>query len=154
MPEHKELERARNYAFKLFKIRPRSEEELVFRLRQKKYSAGIIEGLIKAFKSVGYLDDLSFARAWVKERINKPLGLKRLIFELRQKGIDNEIIETVFKEVKEQYPERKIIIDLIKDKFKKLLAEKLDFKAKRKIQGYLLRRGFSPEVIMDVLEEL
>ena len=154
MPEDKELIRARNYAFRLLKIRTRSEKELEFRLKQKNFSPEIINELMASLSAAGYLNDLNFAHSWVRERINRPLGLRRLEFELRQKGIDKEIIESVLTQAKKDYPEREIAANLVKDKFKKIITKEIDYKTKGRIQGYLLRRGFSPEIIMDVLEKL
>lgn len=154
MPENKELSQAYNYALRLLKIRPRSENEIRFRLSQKKYSQDVAETLIKSLKDLGYVDDFNFSVSWVREGINRPLGLRRLEFELRQKGIDKEIIESVLTQAKKEHPEREIASNLVKDKFKKIITKEIDHKIKRKIQGYLLRRGFSPEIIMDVLENL
>lgn len=154
MPEDKDLRRARNYALRLFKVRARSEKELKFRLRQKKFSQKVIDLAIESFKKIGYINDVDFAHNWVRRRIDKPLGLKRLEFELRQKGIDSQLIESVLTQAKEEYPEYEIVSKLLKDKFKKTIDKELDCTTKIKIQGYLLRRGFSPDVVIDAINNL
>ncbi|MDP1853249.1 MAG: regulatory protein RecX [Candidatus Omnitrophota bacterium] len=154
MPENKELNRAYNYASRLLKIRPRSENEIRFRLSQKKYSQDVAEALIKSLKDSGYVDDFNFAVSWVRERIAKPLGIRRLEFELREKGVAKEIIGTVIAQAKKDYPERKIIDGLIEEKFAKFLNNPIDEKVRRKIQGFLLRRGFSPDKVIEAIEKL
>lgn len=149
-----EFKKARSYAFRLLKIRARSEAELKFRLREKDFTLEVIIALTDYLKGVGYLNDSEFAQNFVRERIKKSFGSKRLEFELSQKGIAKEIITAVLAEAKKEYPERQAIIDLIKDKFKKPSGQEFDDRAKTAICGYLSRRGFSPEAITDVLEEL
>lgn len=154
MPENKELRRAYNYALRLLKIRPRSESEIRFRLSQKKYGRDVAEALIKSLKDSGYVDDFNFSVSWVRERIAKPLGFARLEFELKEKGIAKAIIENVLAQAKKDYPEREIIDCLIEKKFVKFLNKPVDEKLRCKIQGFLLRRGFSPDKVIEAIEEL
>lgn len=154
MSKNSQLNRVRSYAFRLLKIRPRSEKELRFRLSQRKFDQKNIDLLVSSFKEVGYINDSEFASAWVRERIKKPLGFKRLEFELKQKGIDKEIIQSTLRQAREQYSEYEVVSELVKRRFARIIAKELDYKAKKKIQGFLLRRGFSNDAIMDVIDDL
>lgn len=153
MDKNKEtLEKARNYAFLLLKFRLRSENELRQRLKNKKFNPEIIQKTISYLKEKGFLDDAYFARAWIESRIKKPLGLRRLRQELKLKGIAAEIIENSINETKENYVEEDIVRGIIKDKFNKI--RDIDpQKAKRRIYAYLLRRGFSPETVTNVISQ-
>lgn len=154
MPEIKELSRAKAYAFRLLKIHPRSEKELELRLREKNFNARIVEILIEELRQKGHIDDVIFARVWARDRINKQIGLKKIISELRQKVIAEGIIEALCVELKEQYPERQIIGELIKQKFNKFLNKPIDDRIKQKIHCFLLRRGFNEDAVMDAVEKL
>lgn len=154
MDPNTELRRAQKYVFRLLKVRARAEKELIFRLRQKKFSQGVIDSVVGSFKESGYINDLDFANRWVRERITKPLGFRRLEFELTQKGIGKEIIESALAQVKKQYPEYETVSKLVRDKFGRVINREIDYKVKRKIQGFLSGRGFSADVVEDVLGDI
>lgn len=144
-------EKARNYAFLLLKFRLRSENEIRQRLKKKKFQPRIIEETIAFLKERRFIDDSSFARAWISSRLKKPLGMRRLREELRVKGISREIIENNIEEAKKSYCEEDTVKKIIREKWSKLKG--IDpLKAKRRIYSYLLRRGFFPQTIMESLE--
>lgn len=136
----------------LLKFRPRSERELEGRLGKKKFSVSVIRETLEFLKDKRFIDDAAFAKIWVESRIKKPLGLRRLRQELQAKGIDKGIIEGQLSEIKKNYQEEAIVRELIGGKLKKLKGIEPQ-KAKMRIYGYLLRRGFSPEVIIDLLNQ-
>ena len=88
----KDLSSAKKACFRLIKFRPRSEYELRTRLLQKGFEKEVIDGAITAISKIGLVDDLAFARMWTESRLKKPLGLNRIYFELKQKGVGKEII--------------------------------------------------------------
>ncbi len=146
-------QKARNYSFLLLKFRPRSEKEIYQRLKNKKFTPEVIRQTIDFLKDKGFIDDHYFARAWVEARIKKPLGIRRLREELKIKGIDKDIISDIIGQIKENYQETEIVSALIQERLKKLTN--IDpLKAKRRTYAYLLRRGFSPDIVIDVLNRL
>ncbi len=144
------LQKAKQYAFLLLKFRLRSEQELKVRLKRKKFSDETIKAVVTFLKEKDFLNDRVFTKTWLQSRIKKPLGLRRLTQELKIKGIDKELIDNSVAEVKKNYNEEAIVSSIIKDKFEKLKGVDPQ-KAKARIYSYLLRRGFSPDVIIDVL---
>ncbi|KPK99149.1 MAG: hypothetical protein AMJ95_00875 [Omnitrophica WOR_2 bacterium SM23_72] len=147
------VEKARNYAFLLLKFRLRSEQELCQRLKRKKFEEPIIGKTLAFLKARGFIDDQVFARAWVTARLKKPLGLRRIRQELRAKGIEEEIIDSQIREIKKDYPEGEIVKQLAKTKLGKMkdLEPRV---AKRRVAAYLLRRGFPPETVTDVISQV
>jgi regulatory protein len=80
-------------------VRPRSVDETRRRLRHLGYPAAPIEIVIDRLLAFGYLDDASFARAWVESRDRaRPRGEAALRRELILKGIDREVIAAVLAE--------------------------------------------------------
>ncbi len=148
-----DLQKARNICLRLIKIRPRSEYELRIRLIRNKFGSEIITEAITGLSKIGLVDDLAFARLWVESRIKKPLGLSRLSFELKTKGINKEIIEKVLSGYNSPEKEEEIVRELVKQKIKKL-ADLNKEKIKNRLWGFLLRRGFSKDIVYDVLNEL
>jgi regulatory protein len=148
-----DLQKAKNICLRLIKIRPRSEYELRSRLIRNKFDSEIITQAIAGLSKIGLVDDLAFARLWVESRIKKPLGLNRLSFELKIKGINKEIIDKVISEYDSPTKEEEIVRELVKQKIKKL-ADLSKEKIKNRLWGFLLRRGFSKDIVYDVLSEL
>ncbi len=137
----------------LLKFRLRSEEEIRKRLEKKKFDTQIIESTLSFLKDKGFIDDNYFAKAWVESRIKKPLGIRRLKQELRTKGIDKEIIESRINEIRKDYPEEEIVKQIAKEKLSKIKGIDPQ-KAKKRVYDYLLRRGFSPDIILDAVNQL
>ena len=147
------LQKAKNYAFLLLKFRQRSTKEIVLRLKQKQFEDSVIKETIAFLKDHAFIDDAAFARAWIDSRLKKPLGIRRIKEELRIKGIDNNIIDSSISQIRRDYSEEEVISRIAADKFSRLKGIEPQ-KAKRRIFSYLLRRGFSPDVISDTLTQL
>lgn len=151
--EKTERQRCREYAFLLLKFRLRSEKELSQRLKRKKFSPEAIRDTLLFLQEKDFINDRNFARAWISERLRKPLGLRRLAQELKLKGVDEQIIESEISLLKEDYPEKEIIESLVKQRLKKYRGLNRQ-KSKRRAYAYLLRRGFSPGTVIDALDKI
>jgi len=146
------FDKARDYAFFLLKFRLRSENELIQRLKLKKIPEKTIKELVAFLKEKKFIDDNIFAKAWINSRLRKPLGLRRVKQELRQKGVDKEIIESQSSGVTD-YSETDTVLDLAKRRLN-ILKGTDQVIAKRRVYAFLLRRGFSPEIVIDTLNQL
>lgn len=144
------LEQAKQTAMKYLSYRPRSVAEVERNLREKGYETEIIAQAVNRLQALNLLNDESFARYWVEQRETfKPRGRRALQQELRQKGVPRQIIETAVADVDETAAARKAAR-------KKLHRwQKMDEKTyRRKLGGYLQRRGFSYDTIRKISEEL
>jgi len=137
----------------LLKFRLRSEKELAFRLRQKKFSEEVIQDTVSFLKDRQFIDDRLFAKGWVASRLKRPFGLRRIKQELTLKGLDKEVIAEALERVKGDYSESEVIRQLAAQRFSKLKNIELQ-KAKARVYAYLIRRGFSPEITSDIVKEL
>lgn len=146
------LSKAKNYAFLLLKFRPRSEKEIRVRLKKKKFDQEIIEETVAFLKDKDFINDNYFAKAWVESRLKRPLGLRRIKEELKVKGIDKEIIDSQIGEIKKSYSEEDIVTEIARERFNRLKNIEREL-AKRRLYAYLLRRGFSPEIVINVLNQ-
>lgn len=144
--------KAKDYAFLLLKFRERSEQELRQRLKKKKFSPDAIEDTVSFLKSREFIDDRHFARSWINSRIKKPLGLRRIRSELSLKGVDKEIIDTQIEELRKDYTEANIVARIAKERLDKLKGIDPQ-RARKRVYAYLIRRGFSPETVLDVLNK-
>jgi regulatory protein len=146
-------DKAKEYAFFLLKFRLRSEYELTQRLRQKGFAEETCRETVDFLKDRKFIDDRVFARGWVTGRLKRPFGLKRIRVELLQKGLAKEVIEETFAGIKAGYDEPGIISQLARQRFSRLKGIDL-IKAKQRVYGYLMRRGFSPDLIRDAVSKL
>jgi len=143
-------ENARAYAFLLLKFRLRSEHELKVRLKQKGFSDALSQDTVNFLKDRDFIDDRIFARGWVAARLRRPFGFRKIRQELVQKGLDQETIEHSLSQVKEHYNESQIVSQLAQQRFSRLKG--IDaLKAKARVYAYLIRRGFSPDVVGEII---
>lgn len=147
------LEKARNYAFLLLKFRLRSEKELIQRLKAKKFDPAVIKETISFLKERDFIGDEAFASSWIRSRLKKPLGLERIRQELRLKGVGKDIIEDKINEIKNSYHEEDAI-EAVAHKRAGQLSGLEPKKLKQRLFAYLLRRGFSSEAVIGVLNKL
>jgi len=137
----------------LLKFRLRSEKELYSRLKKKGFDEVVIKETLSFLKEKSFIDDRIFAKAWIESRLKRPLGIRRIEAELKAKGIDKEIIDSQIEAVKQGYSEEDIVSRIAQERFRKLKDIEPQ-KAKRRIFAYLLYRGFSPEIIIDMVNQL
>ena len=147
------LQAAKEYAFLLLKFRLRSEKELAQRLRQKKFSEAVIQDALSFLKDKQFIDDQVFAEGWVSFRLKRPFGLRRIKNELILKGLDKEIIEAVLATAKEDYSEIEVASQLARQRFFRLKDIEAQ-KAKARVYAYLIRRGFSSDIVGEIVKGL
>ncbi len=145
-------EKAREIAFRYLSYRPRTVKEVTDKLKGKGMPAETIAAVIEDLKGLKLLDDRAFARSWIAERLAHRPGGKRLLHrELRQKGVDVELIEEAIDGL---YPqELEVARELLRKRiarFRGLEPQKL----KARVWGLLLRRGFSSQTAQECMEEL
>jgi regulatory protein len=145
-----EIERAVEQTVQFLSYRPRSITEIQRSLKQKGISPSAIDSAINRLETLGYVDDLAFARYWVANRNEfKPKGPLALRQELRQKGISNSIIELALEDV-DFYDAACRAIQKRAMRWQSL--DRSSFR--QKAYEYLARRGFYSETIRDVISQL
>ena len=140
-------------ALRFLKIRPRSIAELREKLVDKNFSSTEIETTLHDLTVSGLLNDRAFTKSWINYRLARPFGFRRIIQELKAKGIDPEIIEQAVGEVKESYAPEDVAMDLAQRRYQRL--PNIDpVKKKKRVLDFLLRRGFETSIAMKVLRKL
>ncbi|HEX2207012.1 MAG TPA: regulatory protein RecX [Longimicrobium sp.] len=145
---------AREAALRLLAIRPRSAAELARRLRMKGYEPEIGEEVIARLREVGMIDDAAFAGTLVRDRVRlRPQGARRLANELRARGVDDETARAAIRETMEgEETDERELAHRAAGKWRPRPGEE-PARARRRLHGFLVRRGFDSEVIRDVLDE-
>lgn len=131
-------------------LRPRSKKEIVDWMVRKKITEGIRDRLLERLENLNMVDDARFADWWVEQRTSfKAKSPKEIKYELLKKGIAKEIVEDAI--LRAEIDEAKMIRKLY-DKVKYRWLN-LDENTKRKKAFlYLARKGFSYEIIKNVIE--
>ncbi len=146
------VQRALQQAFHLLSYRPRSEHELRRALARKGHAPETIEAVLKRLERYHYVDDQAFALTWVESRQRaRPRGARLLRAELRQKGVEREIIDQAIDDAGGD--ERALARAAACQKLSTLKAADYG-EFGRKLGGFLLRRGFGSEVVWEVVREL
>jgi regulatory protein len=86
-------EAARKKALALLARREHSGAELRVKLNAAGFSAGIVGGTLSVLAQEGWLSDARFTEAFVRARRERGYGPVRIRAELRERGVDEELID-------------------------------------------------------------
>lgn len=129
-------------ALKHLSYKPRSIYEVQTFLEKKKIKNSIINRVLSYLKGKKYIDDRSFANLFIEQRVRfKPRSLFAIGYELKQKGISQEIIDQALCKYDDiDLAEKTVQIKL--ESWKKFD----DCTFKKKLMNHLRYRGFSFEI--------
>lgn len=126
--------------------RPRSEEELKKYLLRRGFTSDTIASTLSGLRSQGLVDDVAYARLWVENRASfRPRSRRRLEAELREKGIDREIVREALRGA----DDAEAAYELAKKRLR--LSREGE---EERVRGYLRRHGFDQGAIKDALKRL
>lgn len=144
------FEKAYDRVLNYLAYRPRSNAEVRRYLKKKRVPLPVSEEVLERLTAAGFLDDEAFARYWVENRETfKPRGRRLLRHELRQKGVDYALISEALADVDEgesayraacKRASRYIHLD--------------DELFRKKMYGFLRRRGFGYDVVRETLSRV
>ena len=144
------------YAVGALARRMRSVAELKRLLRQRvdietESGRTLVELVVRRLKDQGYLNDAKFAAAYSTfRRDNEKFGRRRVVTDLKVKGIVGEVlnqaVEATFAEVDEEKQAREYLR-------RKRLEKPGDRKQAARIFRQLIRAGFSSKTIFKILRQ-
>lgn len=147
------LGQARAAAERLLRVRPRSEQEMRQRLRQKGFAPPVMDAVVQELTRRGFLNDQQFARLLATSQLlSKPTGLRAVREALRRKGVEPAVAEQALGLAAADYDELAAARDLAQRRagpLKGLPAATIQ----RRLFGVLQRRGFSSEIVYKVVRE-
>lgn len=155
-PLSEEGNKATKAALRLLKFRARSRHELRGRLTEKGYSESAVAEAMERMDAWQLLDDGHFARQWVEQRsVGKGTTRTLLRRELTEKGVDSAQIGQALELVTEE-DERARAHDIIAQRLARrensdLSTMEQRSKVKRRLVGFLQRRGYSSGVALSVV---
>ncbi|OGH11707.1 MAG: hypothetical protein A3B38_03400 [Candidatus Levybacteria bacterium RIFCSPLOWO2_01_FULL_36_13] len=143
-----------NKTYRFLSYRQRSIKEVDDYLAKKKASSLDSKRIINKLKEQKFLDDFEFAKWWIEQRSKiKPKAHRIIKFELKQKGIDKELIEDLFEDGEDLKSDLEKALDLAGRKiarYKNLDRQKIYEKMGR----FLASKGFDWDTIKKVVDQL
>lgn len=141
-PEAGEL---RERALRLLARREHSRAELARKLEQAGFAAEDIAPLLDDFEARTWLSDRRFAESWVADHRARS-GSVKLAYELRQRGVADEVIQAVLGESRDSEIERAREVWR-----KKFGMPPTDAAGRARQTRFMQSRGFTLDVIRETL---
>ncbi len=133
-------------------LRPRSKKEVELWLSRKKIHESLHEELFNRLNDLKLINDESFALWWVEQRNSfRPKSKTVLRLELRNKGIDKELIDKALDEI--NVDETAVAQGLLEKRMYKW-TNLPKYEAKQKMGQYLASKGFTWELIVKVVSKV
>lgn len=147
---------ARSKALHYLAYRARSEQEVRRKLGQGGFSEGVVDEVIARLETLGYLDDAAYAEGYARRRFETGgYGPRRVRNDLMRRGVGRADIEAALAKV---FDEEDDVIAAAREqagrRWSRLAREEDPLKRRKKVYDFLLRRGFSYDVIQRVVDEI
>ena len=147
-PEDKKS--ARQWALRALGRRMHTAYEVRAGLLKRDFTDDTVSSVVEELVRKGYINDIDFARTWVTSRsVHQLHGRLRLLRDLKQKGIPDEIAESVLRESFTDEDEVIIAIKAAEKKTRTMRASGRTTGAKSRdaLYRHLRSRGFTTSVI-------
>jgi regulatory protein len=144
------------YAVGALGRRARSVAELKRLLRPRvdadtEYGQTLVELVIRRLKDRGYLNDAQYAAAYSSfRRDNEKFGRRRVITDLKAKGVHGEVIDKAVEAAYDEVSDEKQAREYLK---RKRLVKPADQKHAARIFRQLTRAGFASKTIFTILKK-
>lgn len=126
-------------AFDMLSRKPYSRKELADKLSQSGYDEAIVFEVAEELESLGYINDTDYAALFLEHCTSKMWGKKKIRYEMKQKGLSDEIIAEALGALDDDDTEEEMT-DMILARYR---GEDLtDMKTKARITRYFASRGF------------
>ena len=144
------FQRCFNAAIHYLGYRPRSESEIRQRLCRRGFNGDSVEAVIARLREQGLINDTAFAQFWKDNRESfSPRSQWLTGSELRRKGVADNIIEQVIRDVDDSGGAHRAALSKARS------LPRVDYQEfRRRLGGYLKRRGFGYEVINRTVERI
>jgi regulatory protein len=136
----------RERALRLLARREHSRAELVRKLGQAGFAQNEIDPLLDEFEEKNWLSDRRFAESYVADHRARA-GSVKLAYDLRQRGVDDGIIQAILSENRDSELERARAVWR-----KKFGAVPANATEKAKQMRFMQSRGFNMELTREVIE--
>ena len=145
---------ARLIAVRLLSYRPRSRAEIVRRLKTKGFEREIIDQVIEKLEGLGYVDDAGYARSLAQNMARSgKYGPRAIRQKLRSRGLPAELVREAVEEASGEMDEYETARELAERRIERLRSVD-PAKRRQRLYAFLIRRGFSADVVRDVVSHV
>ena len=136
--------------------RARSAKELERWLANKKQPREFIAPTIEKLTELGFLNDAEFAKQFARSRaVGRGMSKRRIQAELARRGVARELADIALAEViDEEQIDESAQIQAIADKKMRSLSKLAPDVQRRRLYGFLARKGYSPDLVMSTVRAL
>ena len=147
-----EVEKAKSVAYRLLSGKSYTRQEILRKLRGRRFSNRAIQETLAVLERVGLIDDVDFARRWVEERMRlRPMGRPMLARELKRRGVAEDIVARVLDETLAEVDPESVALELLRGRRERYRGLERR-KSLSRMYGFLARRGFGAAVSHDAAE--
>ena len=144
---------AMNAAVRILTHRDHSAYELKQKLQQRGFASQVINAVILECQRFNYINDTRTARVYISQLKRKRFGIRHIRMALKKKRLYGAAIEDILTESYATIEERRNADKLLEKKMKTFNREE-DLKKRRdKIYRFLYSRGFSKDIIADLIRD-
>lgn len=131
----------------------RTEQNIREKLRASGYTGDIADRAIESLKEYGYIDDARYARMYAESlRDGKNKSIRAIESALYAKGVSKEAVSEAVEGL-DFDEEEQILKALAKKGYTAEALSEADADTKRKLYGFLARRGFSHGAISNIIRK-
>ena len=143
-------EKAYNYAIKYLK-NIKTKKDVYDYLIRKGFSDEETSEVCDYIEEVGLVDDDLYVKFFVEDSFRiKNKGARKIVYELKQRGIDDDKIEEAIEEASDL--EYEALKEAYERKLEATKSETDPYKRKNKIIRFLISRGFDYSDIKDIVD--
>ena len=149
---------AREAALKALERTRRTRRELERRLAERDFEPGVIAGVLDRLEQVGLIDDLEYARAFLREKLaRRAVGARLLRGQLLARGVSGAMVDQAMEELaaanRDDTGTRPEV-----ERARRAIAQfarryaRLDPRTRRqRLSAALVRRGFDYDTVAEAL---
>ena len=143
-------EKAYNYAIKYLK-NIKTKKDVYDYLIRKGFSDEETSEVCDYIEEIGLVDDDLYVKFFVEDSFRiKNKGARKIVYELKQRGIDDDKIEEAIEEASDM--EYEALKEAYERKLEATKSETDPYKRKNKIIRFLISRGFDYSDIKDIVD--
>jgi regulatory protein len=139
-------------AMRILNHRFNSEGEMRRKLDGKEFPRDVIDETVDRLRREKWIDDDRFAAAYVRMRVRKGIGRRRIKRELLQAGVENDTIAKALDVP--DHDERAAAVASARKRLAILRRRDDDEAIRQKLVAYLFRQGYDSSLAMDVVREV
>lgn len=151
--EKESMIRCKESALRIIERSYKTEKEIRDKLKQKGYEEKQIDNSIKFLKEYNFLNDNVYAKSFIKDKLNSK-GSQKIKYDLMRKGIAKDIIEENLMGI-DKSEEKEVALNIGRKKYETIKKKESDnYKASGKLYRFLISRGYSYDIVKDVVKEI